>query len=84
MEINAEVMAQARGAIERLDSMARKAAAAGIDPAGAPLDEAAVEAFRKAMDDDLGTPEGVATIFETVRRANAAIDAGDTTAAAAL
>ena len=34
------------------------------------------------MDDDLGTPEGVATMFETIRRANAALDAGDTAAAA--
>ncbi len=29
------------------------------------------------VDDDLATPSGVALIFETVRRANAAIDAGD-------
>ena len=81
MEINADVMAQARGAIERLDAMARKAGAAGVDPAGAPLDDAAVRAFREAMDDDLGTPEAVAVIFETVRRANAALDDGDDSAA---
>jgi cysteinyl-tRNA synthetase len=74
MEINTDVMAQARGAIERLDAMARKAVAAGISTDGAELDTAAVEAFRAAMNDDLGTPEAVATIFETVRRANAALD----------
>ncbi len=77
MEINADVMAQARGAIERLDAMARKADGAGLDLADAPLDDAAVAAFREAMDDDMGTPEAVATIFETVRRANAALDAED-------
>ena len=44
---------------------------------GAALDESAVAAFRNAMDDDMGTPEAVATIFETVRRANAALDAGN-------
>ncbi|MEQ8842841.1 MAG: cysteine--tRNA ligase [Acidimicrobiales bacterium] len=81
MEINAEVMAQARGAVERLDAMARKADAADLDLHGAALDSAAVEAFRSAMDDDMGTPEAVATIFETVRRANAALDHDDPAAA---
>ena len=81
MEINADVMDQARGGVERLDAMARKAGAAGVDPVGAPLDDAAVRAFREAMDDALGTPEAVATIFETVRRANAALDDGDDSAA---
>ncbi|MDW3219968.1 MAG: cysteine--tRNA ligase [Acidimicrobiales bacterium] len=77
MEINAEVMDQARGGIERIDAMARKAAAAGVSTDGATLDAGAVAAFRAAMDDDMGTPEAVATIFETVRRANAALDAGE-------
>ena len=81
MEINTEVMAQARGAIERIDAMARKADAAGLDLTGAALDETTVTAFREAMDDDMGTPEAVATIFETVRRANATLDAGDAAAA---
>jgi cysteinyl-tRNA synthetase len=84
MEINAEVMAQARGAIERLDAMARKADAAGLDLSDAALDPHAVAAFREAMDDDMGTPEGVATIFETVRRANAALDGGTAEAASLI
>ena len=77
MEINPDVMAQARGAIERLDAMARKATAAGVALDGLDRDEATVEAFEAAMNEDMGTPEGVATIFETLRRANAALDAGD-------
>ncbi|MDG2028711.1 MAG: cysteine--tRNA ligase [Acidimicrobiales bacterium] len=81
MEINADVMAQARGAIERLDAMARKADAAGTELSEAEPDEAAVASFRAAMDDDMGTPEAVATIFETVRRANVALDAGEDAAA---
>jgi cysteinyl-tRNA synthetase len=36
------------------------------------------------MDDDLDTPGAMAVLFETVTRANAAIDAGDATAAAPL
>jgi cysteinyl-tRNA synthetase len=33
------------------------------------------------MDDDLATPEGIATMFETIRRANAALDEGEDSAA---
>ena len=81
MEINPDVMAKARAGIERFDAMARKAAAAGVSTTGAEPDAAAVDAFRAAMDDDLGTPEAVATIFEIVRRANAALDDRDEAAA---
>ena len=38
-------------------------------------------AFRAAMDDDLDTPKATALLFDTVRRANAALDAGDAAAA---
>ena len=75
MEVNAEAMARARSAASRLDAMARRAAAAGIKEAG--RDQTAVAAFQTAMDDDLGTPEALATVFETLRRANAALDRGD-------
>lgn len=110
MEVNAEVMAQARSAAARLDAMARRAAAAGIkidgldldlvgigigtdrpgrDPAGTGIDRpdrdpAAAAAFQTAMDADLGTPEALAAVFETLRRANAALDRGNDADAAAL
>ena len=112
MEVNAEVMAQARSAAARLDAMARRAAAAGVkieingpdldlvgigigtdrpgrDPAGTGIDRpdrdpAAAAAFQTAMDADLGTPEALAAVFETLRRANAALDRGDGADAAAL
>ena len=80
MEVNAELMASARAAGERLDAMARRAAVldtpAGSGSSDEQLDESAVKAFKAAMDDDLGTPQGVAVIFDTLRRANAALDAG--------
>ena len=38
--------------------------------------------FREVMDDDLDTPSATALLFDTVRRANAALDAGDVDAAA--
>ena len=80
MEVNAELMASARTAGERLDALARRASGVGLDAesdgASIQLDEATVAAFRSAMDDDLGTPQGVAVIFDTLRRANTALDAG--------
>ena len=84
MEVNAETMAQARSAAARLDAMARRAAAAGVGIDGPGRDEGAVAAFRAAMDADLGTPEALAAVFETLRRANAALDRGDDRAAAVL
>ena len=79
MEVNPDLMASARTACEGLDSLARRATVLNIPagPVGADdLDESAINAFTAAMDDDLGTPQGVAVIFDTRRRANAAIDAG--------
>ena len=82
MELNPDVMAQSREGLKRLDAMARKATGAGVALDGDARDGDAMAAFVEAMDDDLGTPEGVATMFETIRRANAALDAGDESAAA--
>ena len=44
-------------------------------------DAAVLERFAQIMDDDLDTPNAMAHVFDTVRRANTAIDAGDATAA---
>ncbi len=43
-----------------------------------------LDAFRAAMDDDLDTPASTALLFDTVRRANGALDAGDIALAGAL
>lgn len=75
MEVNAELMASARAAIQRLDALARRASAAGLTDAD-DMDESAVEAFRAAMDDDLGTPQAMAVVFDTLHRANTALDSG--------
>ncbi len=84
MEVNPELMASARTAVQRLDALARRASALGTSPDEASsddLDESAVTAFQAAMDADLGTPQAVAVIFDTLRRANAALDAGTADAA---
>ena len=80
MEVNPDLMASARAACQRLDALARRAEV--LDPpsesgSGGELDVSAVDAFRAAMDDDLGTPQAVAVIFDTLRRANASLDRGD-------
>ena len=45
-------------------------------------DHSVLDDFRAAMDDDLDTPRATALLFDTVRRANAALDADDQGAAA--
>ena len=47
---------------------------------GAP-DEAVLARFVEVMDDDLDTPNAMAHVFDTVRRANSAIDSGAADAA---
>ncbi|MCY3643013.1 MAG: cysteine--tRNA ligase [Acidimicrobiaceae bacterium] len=74
MEVNPELMASARSAVQRLDALARRSSTSAA--AGDDLDETAVKAFNSAMDDDLGTPQGVAVMFDTLHRANAALDRG--------
>jgi cysteinyl-tRNA synthetase len=60
-----------------LDSFAARTA--GVVTDAAP-DAVVVAAFRERMDDDLDTAGATALLFDTVRRANAALDAGDVAA----
>ncbi len=80
MEINGPALDQALRGLERLDALARRLP----DPGDAPLSADVLAQFADEVDDDLATPSGVALIFETVRRANGAIDAGDQALAASL
>ena len=68
-------------ALAGLDSFASRTAGAASTaaPDGEALDE-----FRRRMDDDLDTPAATALMFDTVRRANASLDAGETVAAGRL
>ncbi len=77
MEVNAAAMAQAETALERLDALGRRARAAGVSPSTDRYDTDAVTAFVEAMEDDMGTPKALATVFDVVGRANAALDAAD-------
>lgn len=71
MEVNAEAMDVAAEGLARFDALARNGLSAGLEP-GVPDPEILAE-FREAMDDDIGTPKAMATVFGAVRSANAAI-----------
>jgi len=58
-------------ALAGLDAFARRAT--GVPDA--PADASVLDQFRAAMDDDLDTPRATALLFDTVRAANAALDA---------
>jgi cysteinyl-tRNA synthetase len=73
----------AGSAVDRLDALARRAAAAGVDTSGTP-DPETVARFQAEMDDDFGTPGALAAIFDAVGAANQAIDDGDPAGAAPL
>jgi cysteinyl-tRNA synthetase len=84
MELGPSELADAAKAVARLDTVAVRAANAGVTTDGAPLDEATMARFRAEMDDDFGTPGAVGAIFDAANMANQAIDAGETVRAASL
>ena len=80
VKITSDSIGAAINSLAGLDSFAARTATAWL-PTPTPDAEVLAE-FRAAMDDDLDTPRATALIFDTVRRANAAFDAGDPSAAA--
>ena len=82
MEIGPTTLDQAAAALARLDKFADRMAVADLPDAGSDVD--VVDRFRTAMDDDLGSPQALAIIFDAVRDANRALDAEDDETAATL
>jgi len=82
MEIGSTTLDQSAAALTRLDKFADRTAAAELPEAEPDAD--VVDRFRAAMDDDLGSPQALAVIFDAVRDANRALDAEDDETAAAL
>ena len=64
---------EAEEAVVRIERFVERAEDAGATPAAAVVPEA----FAAAMDDDLGVPQALAVLHDTVRRGNQAVDAGD-------
>jgi cysteinyl-tRNA synthetase len=85
MDLGDAELAAAASAVDRLDALVRRAAAAGVDVAPAEPDGEIVGAFRVAMDDDFATPAALAVgVFEPASQANQAVDAGELDRAAVL
>jgi len=84
MELGDDELTAAASGGARLDALARRAGGAGIDPAGAPIDDDRRDRFAQSMNDDFGTPGATAAVFDAVGAANQAIDAGDRPRAASL
>ncbi len=78
VSLNQESLDGAAKALAGLDSFAARTAGLAAVDADAPV----LAQFRERMDDDLDTPGSIAVMFDTVRRANAALDAGSSDAAA--
>jgi cysteinyl-tRNA synthetase len=83
IEMGDAELGAAKDAVGRLDALARRARVEGL-PEDAPLDDAVVDAFREAMDDDFASPKAMAVVFTALRDANTRLDAGDHDGAASL
>jgi cysteinyl-tRNA synthetase len=79
VEVTGTTLDAATSTLAGLDAFARRVAEL---PSARPDDEA-LDRFRAAMDDDLDTPRAMAEMLTLVKAVNTALDAGDTTAAAA-
>ena len=66
-------LVEAEEAVARVERFLERAEAAGTE-AGAPV---IPKAFAAAMDDDLGVPQALAVLHETIRRGNQAVDSGE-------
>jgi len=82
MEVGSTTLDQSAAALARLDKFADRMAAADLPETGSDAD--VVDRFRSAMDEDLGSPQALAVIFDAVRDANRALDAEDDDTAAGL
>ena len=85
VELSDESLAESAAQLDRVDSFLVRAAAkvSATEVAGdEPLGDVPAE-FAAAMDDDLGTPQALAVLFNTVREGNQALDRGDTVAVGA-
>ncbi len=81
IELSEASLTEAAAQLARIDGFLSRAkgARAKFPEAAGPV--ALPVAFAEAMDDDLGTPGALATVFNTVKAGNVALDAGDLAAA---
>lgn len=81
LDITERSFAEAEAALDRIQAFQQRAARAVCAPAaGGSFAMAGVDVpqpFAAAMDDDLGVPQALAVLHESIRVGNAALDAGD-------
>nr|WP_199858774.1 cysteine--tRNA ligase [Microbacterium sp. CFBP 8794] len=81
LDISDRAFDEAAAALERISTFVQRVLrAAGADPLATVPGEIPAD-FASAMDDDLGVPQALAVLHETVRAGNAAIDGHDLDAA---
>nr|WP_154923851.1 cysteine--tRNA ligase [Microbacterium testaceum] len=81
LDVSDRAFAEAAAALERVDTFRQRILrAADADPLVIVPGEVP-DAFGAALDDDLGVPQALAVLHETVRSGNAALDGGDRDAA---
>lgn len=77
LDVSDKAFAESASALDRISTFRQRVLrAAAADPLAVVPGEIPAD-FAAAMDDDLGVPQALATLHETVRAGNAAIDAGD-------
>ncbi len=82
LDITASTFDEAEAAIDRIRTFLERAVRTLRDDADDVIVDAVVPArFGAALDDDLGVPQALAVLHETVRDGNTALDAGDRDAA---
>ncbi len=82
IEYSPDALAEAVAAYRRIEGFVARAAELTGPGAGDPAAQVPA-AFAAALDDDLGVPQALAVVHDTIRDGNNAITAGDTAAVAA-
>ena len=79
LDVSDRAFDEAEAALERIDTFLQRVQRAGAETAAS---RELPEAFAAALDDDLGVPQALAVLHETVRAGNTAVDGGDLASAA--
>jgi len=87
IEFTDAALDEAAAGYRRIESFVKRAAervgAVGMDSDGGTVDPTIPDAFRAALDDDLGTPAAIAAVHDAVRDGNTALAEDDDAATAA-
>jgi cysteinyl-tRNA synthetase len=84
VEVTSVALEAAERTLKGIDALARRLAEVGAGPQAPGAGDEVLPGFRKYMDDDLGTPQAMAVLFDSVTSANVAFDRGDAAGGVAL